>query len=105
MGKSKLRGGKKAHNKRVKLRNNNIDSKRKKLQEDYEKLMKTNYEEFLKNNGGEIMSGETKEIENNQGEELTIKSDTKDSLVTESESAVEIKMDYKPTNATDGLLK
>lgn len=105
MPKSKLRGGKKAHNKRVKLRNNDITTQRSRIQQEYENMMKTNYEEFLKNNGGEIMSGETKEIENNEGEGLTIKSDGKINDVIESESPVEIKMDYKPTNPTEGLLK
>ena len=95
MPKSKLRGGKKAHNKRVKLRNNDIATQRSRVQQEYETMMKTNYEEFLKNNGGDIMSGETKEIENNEGEGLTI----------ESETPVEIKMDYTPTNPTEGLLK
>jgi len=105
MSKSKLRGGKKSHNKRVKSRNNDIATKRSRLQQEYENMMKINYEEFLKNNGGEIMSGETKEIEINEGEVLTIESDGKINDVTESEAPVEIKMDYKPTNPTEGLLK
>lgn len=99
MPKSKLRGGKKAHNKRVKLRNQNIISQRKKLQQEYENIMKTNYDEFLKNSSGVT---ETDEVTETSG--ITLNSGDSN-VVSETVKPAEINMDYKPTNPTQGLLK
>ena len=99
MPKSKLRGGKKAHNKRVKLRNQNIISQRKKLQQEYENIMKTNYDEFLKNSSGVT---ETDEVTETSG--ITLNSGDSN-VVSETVKPAEISMDYKPTNPTQGLLK
>jgi hypothetical protein len=99
MPKSKLRGGKKAHNKRVKLRNEKIISQRKKLQQEYENIMKVNYDEFLKNSSGVT---ETDEVTETSG--ITLNSG-ESNVVSETVKPAEINMDYKPTNPTQGLLK
>ena len=102
MPKSKLRGGKKAHNKRVKLRNQNIISQRKKLQQEYENIMKTNYDEFLKNSSGIT---ETDKITESSGITLNSGDSNSNDEISETVKPVEINMDYKPTNPTQGLLK
>ena len=46
MPKSRKRGGEKAHNKRVKSRNQNLDAQRKKLQETYTEMFQQKLQDF-----------------------------------------------------------
>jgi len=46
MPKSRKRGGEKAHNKRVKSRNQNLDAQRKKLQETYNEMFQQKLQDF-----------------------------------------------------------
>jgi translation initiation factor 2B subunit (eIF-2B alpha/beta/delta family) len=58
MGNSKLRGGKKAHKKRVAVRNQNIKTKQTAMQKLFNETMKQQLEELKKQRETE-MSGET----------------------------------------------
>jgi hypothetical protein len=86
MPKSKLRGGAKAHNKRVTTRNNTLRGLRKKAQAEYQEMFEKQMEELkaqYKNENGEMMDlnaeivnndvivGETNEIKVNDVEVVT----------------------------------
>ena len=104
MSKSKLRGGKKAHNKRVKLRNQNIVTKRKKMEDEYNKMMKDAYDKFLASNP--TISGETDTQSTEEGK-LEVSNEVERGITitsSEDEKPAEVNVDYKPTNPTQGLL-
>ena len=61
MAKSKVRGGAKAHRKKVVDRNQQIDGQRKAMQKLFEKSMKMQIEE-MKKKDAESKSGETENI-------------------------------------------
>jgi hypothetical protein len=61
MAKSKVRGGAKAHRKKVEARNQKIDGQRNAMQKLFEESMKKQIEE-LKKKDAEAKSGETENI-------------------------------------------
>jgi hypothetical protein len=63
MAQSKKRGGKKAHNKRVKLRNEKIKSEQKKMKELYSKMFTQKLEELQGKFSG---NSETDQVDLNQ---------------------------------------
>ena len=107
MPKSKLRGGKKAHNKRVKKRNVTISSNRKKMQDEYTKMMNETYEKFLAENP-QFASGNTEnseEVEVSTDVNIDTNSPERGITITSEDKPVDISVDYKPTNPNQGLLK
>ena len=77
MPKSKLRGGAKAHNKRVTTRNNTLRGLRKKAQAEYQEMFEKQMEELKVQYQNE--NGETTELN------AEVLGDTKDINVTDAE--------------------
>lgn len=75
MPQSKKRGGKKAHNKRVKARNQRMEQDRKKMNKIYTEMMEQKLKEFQENFAS--MSGETESNNLNEDLDTTLSDNTK----------------------------
>lgn len=75
MPQSKKRGGKKAHNKRVKARNQRMEQDRKKMNKIYTEMMEQKLKEFQEKFAS--MSGETESNNLNEDLDTTLSDNTK----------------------------
>ena len=103
MPKSKTRGSKKQHRKRVEARNARLKGERRKMEKEYQQMMEESYKKFMVDN--ENLSGNTEN--DNTSENVNINLNEKERGVTitnvEEEKAANIEVDYKPItqNITD----
>ncbi len=70
MPQSRKRGGKKAHNKRVKVRNEKLAQDRKKMNKLYAEMMEQKLKEFQEKFSGMTENEETLNVENTTQEEI-----------------------------------
>lgn len=84
MPKSKQRGGQKAHNKRVKARNQKLNAERKKLQNAYTQMFQQKLEEFQNQYSGQTEEALTAEVVETPMEGSTI--DTETTILTNEEN-------------------
>lgn len=95
MPKSKTRGTRKQHRKKVESRNTRLKGEQRKIEKKYQQMMDETYQKFMVDN--KELSGHTEN--NNTSENVNISLDEKDrgiNITNEEGKPANIEVDYKP---------